>query len=145
MVCSLPGSSVHGILQARILEWVALSYSRGVFLTQGSSPGLLHCRQILYHLSHQGSPCSFLLYSKMSQPYLYVYPVPFGFPFCSGHQTALSRVPCTIQYFSLVIYFIHSINSVYVANSVSSSSCSLPPLVSIRLFSTSVSLFQLCT
>ena len=29
MDCSLPGSSVHGILQARILEWVAFSYSRG--------------------------------------------------------------------------------------------------------------------
>ena len=27
-----------------------------IFLTQGSNPGLLHCRQILYHLSHQGSP-----------------------------------------------------------------------------------------
>ena len=26
-----------------------------IFLTQGSNPGLLHCRQILYHLSHQGS------------------------------------------------------------------------------------------
>ena len=29
MDCSLPGSSVHGILQARILEWVVISYSRG--------------------------------------------------------------------------------------------------------------------
>ena len=29
MDCSLPGSSVHGILQARILEWLAISYSRG--------------------------------------------------------------------------------------------------------------------
>ena len=29
MVCSLPGSSVHGILQARILEWVAIFFSRG--------------------------------------------------------------------------------------------------------------------
>ena len=28
----------------------------GIFLTQGSNPGLLHCRQILYQLSHQGSP-----------------------------------------------------------------------------------------
>ena len=27
--CSLPGSSLHGILQARVLEWVALSFSRG--------------------------------------------------------------------------------------------------------------------
>ena len=29
MECSLPGSCVHGILQARILEWVAISFSRG--------------------------------------------------------------------------------------------------------------------
>jgi len=29
---SMPGSSVHGILQARILEWVAISFSRGVYL-----------------------------------------------------------------------------------------------------------------
>ena len=29
MHCSLPGSSVHGILQARILEWVAIPFSRG--------------------------------------------------------------------------------------------------------------------
>jgi len=28
----------------------------GIFLTQGWNSGLLHCRQILYHLSHQGSP-----------------------------------------------------------------------------------------
>ena len=27
--CSLPGSSVHGIFQARMLEWVAVSFSRG--------------------------------------------------------------------------------------------------------------------
>ena len=44
---SLLGYSVHGILQARILEWVAIPFSRG-------SPGLLHCRQILYCLTHQG-------------------------------------------------------------------------------------------
>ena len=28
MDCSLPGSSVHGILQARIMEWVAISFSK---------------------------------------------------------------------------------------------------------------------
>ena len=28
-ICSLPGSSVHGILPARILEWVAIPFSRG--------------------------------------------------------------------------------------------------------------------
>ena len=51
--CSPPGSSVHGVLQARILEWVP-SLLRGIFLTQGWKP-ILHCRQILYRLSHQGS------------------------------------------------------------------------------------------
>ena len=39
--------------QARILEWVAISFSRGVFPTQGSNPGLPHCRQMLYPLSHK--------------------------------------------------------------------------------------------
>ena len=40
--CNPPGSWVHGILQARMLEWVAISFSRGIFLTQGSNPHLLH-------------------------------------------------------------------------------------------------------
>ena len=125
MDCSLSGSYVHGISQARIMEWVAISFSRessdpgtepvslmspllasgffttappgkptwvlvsdslpprepesasllcpwsspgkntgvgchsllqGIFPTQGLNPGLLHCRRILYHLSHQGNP-----------------------------------------------------------------------------------------
>ena len=36
--CSPPGSSVHGILQARILQWVAMPSSRGIFPTQASNP-----------------------------------------------------------------------------------------------------------
>ena len=87
--------TVQGILQARILEWVAFPFSRGlpkpgitprfptlqadslpaessgkpkntgvsnlsllqwIFPTQESNRGLLHCRQILYQLSYQGSP-----------------------------------------------------------------------------------------
>ena len=34
---------------------VSLSLLQGIFPTQGSNPGLLHCRWILYHLSHRGS------------------------------------------------------------------------------------------
>ena len=34
MDCSPPGSSVHGIVQARLVEWVAISFSRGIFPTQ---------------------------------------------------------------------------------------------------------------
>ena len=43
-------------LQARILEWVAISFSQGIFPTQESNLGLLHCRRILFQLSYQGSP-----------------------------------------------------------------------------------------
>ena len=59
MDCILSGSSVHGILQARLLEWLAIPFSRGssllkgIFPTRGSNPGLLSCRQILYHLSQE--------------------------------------------------------------------------------------------
>ena len=52
-----PGSSVHGILQATILEWVNHALLWGIFPTQGSNLGLLHCGQILYPLSHKESPC----------------------------------------------------------------------------------------
>ena len=139
MDCSLLGLSVHRILQARILEWVAIPFSRGssqpkdwtqvshiaggfftiwapreapykniwgiglvakscpvlattwtiacqaplsmafsrqeywnglpfplqwIFLIQGSNPGLLHCRQILYWLNYKGSPI---------RKYIYIY------------------------------------------------------------------------
>ena len=51
MECSLPGSSVHGIFQARILEWVAVSFSRGSSQPRNQTciSQLLHCRQIFYH------------------------------------------------------------------------------------------------
>ena len=52
---SLTGSSVHGILQARILEWVAIPFSR-----RSSQPrnlaGLLNCRQVFYQLSYPAMP-----------------------------------------------------------------------------------------
>ena len=67
MNCSQPGSSVHGISQARILEWVCPSLLQGIFPTQGSNPGLLHCRQILYHLSCQGSPSGFCFLQEAFQ------------------------------------------------------------------------------
>ena len=86
--------TVHGVLQARILEWVAIlspadlsdpgiqpgspalqadslpselagkpkntgagspDLLQGIFLTQESNQGLLHCRRILYHLGYQAS------------------------------------------------------------------------------------------
>ena len=98
VACQAPLSM--GILQARILEWVAMTFPRGssqprdqtqvsrivgdslsseppgkpmntgvgslsvlqgIFLTKGSNQGLLHCRQIVYQLSYQGSPILVIL------------------------------------------------------------------------------------
>ena len=44
MDCRLPGSFIHWIFQARILEWVVISFTRGIFPTQESNLGLLNCR-----------------------------------------------------------------------------------------------------
>ena len=46
--CSLPGSSVHGIFQARVLEWVPLPPPE-----DRPNPGIEHRRQTLHRLSHQ--------------------------------------------------------------------------------------------
>ena len=54
MDCSLPGSSVHGVFQARVLGWVAISFS------------------IFYFFIGISCFTMFLLYSKMSQLYIYV-------------------------------------------------------------------------
>ena len=55
-LCDPKDYTVHGILQARILEVGSLSLLQGIFPTQGSNPGLPHCRRILYQLSHKGKP-----------------------------------------------------------------------------------------
>ena len=47
MDCSPPSSSVHGILQARILEWVAISFSRGTELTAHSNTVWPHLKSII--------------------------------------------------------------------------------------------------
>ena len=53
MDCSPPGCIIHGILQARMLEWVGHTLLQGIFLTQGLNSGLLHHIQVLYHLTRE--------------------------------------------------------------------------------------------
>ena len=65
MDCTPPGSIVQGIFQARITGVSCHSLLQGIFLTQGSKPGLLHWRQILYSLMHQGSPLIIKLNAKI--------------------------------------------------------------------------------
>ena len=53
MDCSPSGSSVHGDSPGKNTGVGCHALLQGIFPTQGSVPGLLHCRWILYHLSHQ--------------------------------------------------------------------------------------------
>ena len=56
--CHLPGSSVHGDSSGSNTGVNSHALLQGIFPTQGSNPHLLHCRWILYHLSHQRTPVS---------------------------------------------------------------------------------------
>ena len=56
MSCSPPGSSVHGDSPGKDARAGCHALLQGTFPTQGSNPGILKYRQILYRLSHQGSP-----------------------------------------------------------------------------------------
>ena len=78
-----PGSSVHGIFQASILEWVAIFSSRGSSLTQGSNLRLL----LLLHwqtdsvvtLSHMGIPVSLYAQEKIQTSFFFFYSSVFLF------------------------------------------------------------------
>ena len=52
MDCSPPGSSLHGDSPGKSTGVGCCSLLQVIFLTQGLNLGLLHCRQILYHLTH---------------------------------------------------------------------------------------------
>ena len=55
--CSPPCSSVHGVFQARVLEWVAISFSRGSSWPRDQTQVSRIVSKMLYCLSHQGSLC----------------------------------------------------------------------------------------
>ena len=76
--CNPPGSSVHSVFQARILEWVVISFSRG------SNLHLLHWQVASLPLSHQGSSCKECMLSSFSRVQL------FATPWTVAHQASLS-------------------------------------------------------
>ena len=66
---SLPGSSVHGISQARILEWIATSFSKGIFPTQGWNRTHISCMQTdSLTLSHEARIIYANLLKRQSLP-----------------------------------------------------------------------------
>ena len=69
MDCSLPGSSVHGIFQATILEWAAISFSRGSSQPRDQTEVSRIVGRCFYHLSHQGrkiSTSALILHQSLS-------------------------------------------------------------------------------
>ena len=112
MDCSLPGFSIHGIFQARVLEWVAISFSRGsswprdrtqISCIAGRRFTLWATRE-----AHQESPpgkCYLKVYIKVNQLYIHIHPLFFRF---------LSHVALLLDSrFLLVIYF--KFSSVYMS------------------------------
>ena len=69
MDCSPPGSSVHGDSPGKNTGVGCRALLQGIFPTQGLNSGLQHCGQILYHLSHQGSPCYVSYSTNIAPPY----------------------------------------------------------------------------
>ena len=88
-----PASSVHGILQAIILEWVAISFSKGFSL----QTRLLHCRQVLYCLSHQEYPNLNIQYLNLD----------FILPTWRGQQFFFSFSFCLVLHINCFFIIIH--------------------------------------
>ena len=77
-----PGSSVHGILQARILEWVPIPFSRGSSQSRDQTQVSCITSGFFYCLSHQGSPRT-------------LEPVAYPFSRGSSRPRKQTRVSCT--------------------------------------------------
>ena len=93
MGCSPPGFSVHGILHAKILQRVAVAFSRGIFPTQGLNPclpHLLYCRWILYSSAIGEAPHSPPAFDHFSLNRLYA-----SLPWCLSPAIISARNTCS--------------------------------------------------
>ena len=102
--CRPSGSFVHGTSQARILEWVAISYSGRIFPTQGSNPYLLYCRWIFFFY-HQATWEALGQHSKPFKPW----------------DTKMSQIHLRLQLVSLLVFIILT-SVAHIGNCLNSSS-----------------------
>ena len=97
MDCSLPGSSVHGVLQARILEWVAVSFSRG------SSPSK-------YQTQVSALQADSFPYEPPGKPSVQMESVNFSPTPSSEHQVSWKSVPSKLQFLQCLTIIIKTPN-----------------------------------
>ena len=120
MDCSLSGPSIHGILQARILELAAIFLLQGIFLNQGSNPhllGLLHWQTDSLPLVPPGKlEGAFLLFSSrhfmvidLILKYLIHFCVPFSIWCVKVTQASVSLVIFCLDDLSIDISIVLSI------------------------------------
>ena len=95
LFATLPGSSVQGYFPGQNTGVGCHFLLQGIFPTQGLNPGLLHCRHILYHLSHYRSPT---LYFSLSLPKVKVWLT--ATPWTVAHQAPLSMEFSRQEYWS---------------------------------------------
>ena len=125
MDCSLPGFSVHADSPGKNTGVGCPALLQGIFPTQKSNPGLLHCRWILYCVNHQRSPFNSSVQS-LSCVQL------FAAPWTAAHQASLSIIN------SQSLLKLMSIESVMPSNHlILCHPLLLPPSIfpSIRVFS----------
>ena len=76
MDCSPPGSSAHEFSRQEYWSGLPFPFPGDLPYPGTKNLGLLHCRQILYHLSHLGNPIYYLylcIYIYMGSPYIYIW------------------------------------------------------------------------
>ena len=116
MGCRLPGSSVHGIFQATVLEWVAISFSRGSSQPRDQT-----------HVSHIVDRLFTIWATREVIIYIYNLPSSFGFPSHLGHHRVLSSLCYIVGSLSLSVLYI----VMYICQSQSPSSSSFRALITI--------------
>ena len=89
MDCSPPGSSVHEIFQARILEWVAISFSRGSSQPRDRTQVSCTSCRFFYQLSYRGSPI--YIYTHISSVQFSRSAMSDSLP---THESQHTRTPC---------------------------------------------------
>ena len=135
MNCSPPSFSVHGMLQARILECVAIPFSRGSYQPRDPTWISYIAGGFFYSLSHQGTP--FFSYISI------IFQIISQFRLLQNFEQSSLCYTVGTCWLSILYTAVCTCQSQTPQVSVSPA-LPLYPLVTVRLFSKSVSLFLLC-